>query len=110
MIRRPPRSTLFPYTTLFRSNQNLAHFNAQAGDGWNMGDCLGGAAPRFHNLSGGTITPNGTRAERNNIGVPFDNDGTVQLTAGQLGVADNSSGASGSGTYRDRPGTRLDSN
>src|SRR3989442_3358429 len=23
MIRRPPRSTLFPYTTLFRSEQNL---------------------------------------------------------------------------------------
>ena len=23
MIRRPPRSTLFPYTTLFRSNYNL---------------------------------------------------------------------------------------
>src|SRR5258707_10999733 len=23
MIRRPPRSTLFPYTTLFRSDQNL---------------------------------------------------------------------------------------
>src|SRR5256885_10711658 len=23
MIRRPPRSTLFPYTTLFRSNQRL---------------------------------------------------------------------------------------
>src|SRR2546427_6678101 len=29
MIRRPPRSTLFPYTTLFRSRltlQRLAHF------------------------------------------------------------------------------------
>src|SRR5215203_2412972 len=25
MIRRPPRSTLFPYTTLFRSKQPLAH-------------------------------------------------------------------------------------
>src|SRR2546430_11759927 len=25
MIRRPPRSTLFPYTTLFRSLQILAH-------------------------------------------------------------------------------------
>src|SRR3989442_11738773 len=27
MIRRPPRSTLFPYTTLFRSNKelNLSH-------------------------------------------------------------------------------------
>src|SRR3712207_7065143 len=24
MIRRPPRSTLFPYTTLFRSSQHLA--------------------------------------------------------------------------------------
>src|SRR5260221_10840296 len=24
MIRRPPRSTLFPYTTLFRSQQQLA--------------------------------------------------------------------------------------
>src|SRR3712207_8914445 len=23
MIRRPPRSTLFPYTTLFRSNQGI---------------------------------------------------------------------------------------
>src|SRR3712207_7477819 len=25
MIRRPPRSTLFPYTTLFRSPQQSAH-------------------------------------------------------------------------------------
>src|SRR5687768_12174006 len=25
MIRRPPRSTLFPYTTLFRSHTHLAH-------------------------------------------------------------------------------------
>src|SRR2546430_11496631 len=25
MIRRPPRSTLFPYTTLFRSHYNLAY-------------------------------------------------------------------------------------
>src|SRR3989442_5986264 len=26
MIRRPPRSTLFPYTTLFRSKQDLCRF------------------------------------------------------------------------------------
>src|SRR5258708_9519687 len=25
MIRRPPRSTLFPYTTLFRSHRSAAH-------------------------------------------------------------------------------------
>src|SRR5258708_31073937 len=29
MIRRPPRSTLFPYTTLFRSQWNLSGFDAE---------------------------------------------------------------------------------
>src|SRR5256885_11532786 len=29
MIRRPPRSTLFPYTTLFRSINTLARFNTR---------------------------------------------------------------------------------
>src|SRR3989442_2479390 len=29
MIRRPPRSTLFPYTTLFRSRQRLAMLAAK---------------------------------------------------------------------------------
>src|SRR5256885_8765389 len=33
MIRRPPRSTLFPYTTLFRSVQAAAHHLAAVGDG-----------------------------------------------------------------------------
>src|SRR5260370_20403740 len=28
MIRRPPRSTLFPYTTLFRSHTRCAHHDA----------------------------------------------------------------------------------
>src|SRR5258708_31722762 len=33
MIRRPPRSTLFPYTTLFRSQEQIEHqqFMAQIG-------------------------------------------------------------------------------
>src|SRR5436305_14058568 len=26
MLRRPPRSTLFPYTTLFRSRRQVQHF------------------------------------------------------------------------------------
>src|SRR2546430_10983923 len=38
MIRRPPRSTLFPYTTLFRSTEAqaaaLVHEMDQAGIGW----------------------------------------------------------------------------
>src|SRR5260221_1404114 len=47
MIRRPPRSTLFPYTTLFRSNffdfaqaaaeQDLGDFEGQADHGYNGG-------------------------------------------------------------------------
>src|SRR5256885_859748 len=32
MIRRPPRSTLFPYTTLFRSEDVCARAEATAGD------------------------------------------------------------------------------
>src|SRR5256885_11406734 len=34
MIRRPPRSTLFPYTTLFRSIGELAAFARRSGDAW----------------------------------------------------------------------------
>src|SRR2546429_5295199 len=33
MIRRPPRSTLFPYTTLFRSRDLLGAEHRQGGDG-----------------------------------------------------------------------------
>src|SRR5258707_10561847 len=32
MIRRPPRSTLFPYTTLFRSHRGLRHENDATDD------------------------------------------------------------------------------
>src|SRR5258707_7589109 len=32
MIRRPPRSTLFPYTTLFRSNAELPWSESQSVD------------------------------------------------------------------------------
>src|SRR3712207_9101293 len=42
MIRRPPRSTLFPYTTLFRS------------DPWSMARCAIGSdrSPRWRRLAG----------------------------------------------------------
>src|SRR5258708_29499851 len=42
MIRRPPRSTLFPYTTLFRSYANLAHEDAmERAGGPPLGDYMG---------------------------------------------------------------------
>src|SRR5690242_21553716 len=41
MIRRPPKSTLFPYTTLFRSPRRRARWNIcvilRAGDAWRGG-------------------------------------------------------------------------
>src|SRR3712207_9445516 len=43
MIRRPPRSTLFPYTTLFRSRRRG---DRRAGRQARDGDGLGGSGPR----------------------------------------------------------------
>src|SRR5438034_6668911 len=40
MIRRPPRSTLFPYTTLFRSD----YFDDRIGDGPGNAHPLGGSS------------------------------------------------------------------
>src|SRR2546429_2711896 len=47
MIRRPPRSTLFPYTTLFRSVQS-----ATARAAWMVGAC--GMAPEQIEVNGGS--------------------------------------------------------
>src|SRR5260370_1170566 len=63
MIRRPPRSTLFPYTTLFRSIHDLevgpvaaeadtGHIEEPgAGQGDSLAAVAGGAADRKHNTS-----------------------------------------------------------
>src|SRR5256886_17210758 len=40
MIRRPPRSTLFPYTTLFRSLAGLLHLQRAVADVQRRGDDL----------------------------------------------------------------------
>src|SRR3989441_7633959 len=52
MIRRPPRSTLFPYTTLFRS-RDVEDAGRAADDlgevvGWIVGEPLDQAEPRAH--------------------------------------------------------------
>src|SRR5437868_10517039 len=41
MIRHPPRSTLFPYTTLFRSQARLA----RSAEGWELAVGYGRSAP-----------------------------------------------------------------
>src|SRR5260221_8915011 len=62
MIRRPPRSTLFPYTTLFRSLSTLTiqHGNSAVGGG-------------IFVVSGGTLTvSNGTISSNVNGGIDKD--------------------------------------
>src|ERR1017187_9207554 len=50
MIRRPPRSTLFPYTTLFRSRRPLQVFQAAP-----KKDPMA-SRPTNHSLHGGIVT------------------------------------------------------
>src|SRR2546430_16953769 len=74
MIRRPPRSTLFPYTTLFRSVQPNGHYVARPptpdpsdlepwveldplGNVTRTFGCAGGLQPRFHDLA---VEPDGS--------------------------------------------------
>src|SRR2546430_12698702 len=46
MIRRPPRSTLFPYTTLFRSEQELARNRSRSSTRNRSSAVLAGGASR----------------------------------------------------------------
>src|SRR5256885_11656162 len=49
MIRRPPRSTLFPYTTLFRSPLRLVHERKRGGQRKpKRGQEIRARHPRFH--------------------------------------------------------------
>src|SRR5258708_22437842 len=45
MIRRPPRSTLFPYTTLFRASSSSDSDGTIASYAWNFGDATSGSGP-----------------------------------------------------------------
>src|SRR3712207_8229550 len=51
MIRRPPRSTLFPYTTLFRSRKTVRKWLREGGPGtWNRPSSAGILGPYLHHL------------------------------------------------------------
>src|SRR3989441_7765789 len=86
MIRRPPRSTLFPYTTLFRSR---APGGARGGDGearrlrdGGEGDRRGRAHLRVvrarHGVSGAALLPRRAlpAARRRHVGDPAPRDRT----------------------------------
>src|SRR3712207_8696551 len=70
MIRRPPRSTLFPYTTLFRSADHLAVDGQAEQRGQEaLGGAVGGlghprVAPLGHNVAVADDEPVGAAPDR----------------------------------------------
>src|SRR5258708_30209886 len=79
MIRRPPRSTLFPYTTLFRSPQHAEQKQGSA------------SAPRIHQQSRGNL--------KRRVGPEENAERQTRVFLGDLEFA----------TDRDRKSTRLNS-
>src|SRR3989449_6602289 len=63
MIRRPPRSTLFPYTTLFRSILN-ALLNTASGASWVSFHHGGGVGVGYSLHAGQVIVADGTKEMR----------------------------------------------
>src|SRR3712207_7456510 len=55
MIRRPPRSTLFPYTTLFRSEKEQQQHELEAA-GWELVE-RGGGKTIWRNPKSGSLYP-----------------------------------------------------
>src|SRR2546426_8768127 len=76
MIRRPPRSTLFPYTTLFRSNGKF-YFLRQGRVPGNGGHWRGQVPPRLA-LSCGAVRPLAPAAART-LGGPRSEEHTSEL-------------------------------
>src|SRR6266511_6030984 len=53
MIRRPPRSTLFPYTTLFRSDPDAVREHELGLEGQAAGEQVAGGVRRHHRVAAG---------------------------------------------------------
>src|SRR2546427_11072397 len=80
MIRRPPRSTLFPYTTLFRSLTRSAAIENRLDEslhrffvrhvGTQPAPVNLRFAPRLHHLRGGALEKDRERAVAGGIGRP----------------------------------------
>src|SRR5258708_29075041 len=74
MIRRPPRSTLFPYTTLFRS----IYVSVMLFDSWGLGR-YGGNTPWPYHPFQSTNNVNGINGDPNGDGVLRSEEHTSEL-------------------------------
>src|SRR3712207_7384415 len=85
MIRRPPRSTLFPYTTLFRSELlRLAEDEGVAVDAARLGVRVPRDAPLPRELPLGVLRAHGGGAEAGEgLGEPRSEEHTSELQSRQ---------------------------
>src|SRR2546429_9460085 len=107
MIRRPPRSTLFPYTTLFRSHVARDHPRPPGGDAQDVGaPRVLGEVPRARVAYGhGGVA----REEKLGQGLPdqaraADDDGLLSLELGAVVVEDLQAPGGRARDDRRRPG------
>src|SRR5258705_9837409 len=77
MIRRPPRSTLFPYTTLFRSTENSRNLRQEAGNAVAYGMTWEQA------LRAVTLSP----AEAFGVGGQYGDRKSTRLNSSHLGIS-----------------------
>src|SRR2546426_5147996 len=103
MIRRPPRSTLFPYTTLFRSaGDAVGAIAMNAGTTINAGSgTITMSAPGNIALTGLSTTNNSAAAVgRNSTGRDFTDAGdtTTDITVARAAAGTAPSAATGSGS------------
>src|SRR5258708_26700146 len=89
MIRRPPRSPLFPYTPLFRSNVTGTAGNGQVAGAWIAPTTTGGSAITGYQVQAAT-----------SAGGPYSN---------AVGCATTSTTPACAATGLDRKSTRLNS-
>src|SRR3712207_7757432 len=89
MIRRPPRSTRFPYTTLFRSFSKFANVVVFAGDQVKVVDEAGGRlpdCPPLVTLLLGADAPGG-RADSVNVLLQLAEIGRAQLNSSHANIS-----------------------
>src|SRR5256885_3992696 len=71
MIRRPPRSTLFPYTTLFRSSSTLGTARASGSATWRLGRCSGTLSASFFDARAGSVDRKSTRLNSSHLVISY---------------------------------------